>query len=211
MTSERMIRDQIQARGIRDVRVLDAMRDIDRSLFVPPEYRALSYADRPLPIGEGQTISQPYIVALMTELLHIQPTHRILEIGTGSGYQAAVLSRLCREVYTMEILEPLFQAARDIFRQLNLRNICAVHGDGSAGLPDHAPYNGIIVTCAPVGIPAALQTQLADGGRLVIPVGAFMQELKVLKKKGDRITETVEAPVRFVPMTGAAGDPGVEH
>jgi protein-L-isoaspartate(D-aspartate) O-methyltransferase len=195
-----MVEDQIRARGVKDRRVLEAMRKVERHLFVPSPLRHLAYEDFPLPIGEGQTISQPYIVALMTELLALKGTERILEIGTGSGYQAAILAELVKEVYTIEIMEPLARQSERLFRKLNYRNIKVKLGDGFLGWPEFSPFDGIIVTCAPDKIPPPLLEQLAEGGRLVIPVGALRQELKLVRKVKGRIQEEDIIPVRFVPM-----------
>jgi protein-L-isoaspartate(D-aspartate) O-methyltransferase len=195
-----MVEDQIRARGVRDRRVLEAMRKVERHLFVPADLRHLAYEDFPLPIGEGQTISQPYIVALMTELLTLKGTERILEIGTGSGYQAAILAELVKEVYTIEIMEPLARQSEILFRKLNYRNIKVKLGDGFLGWPELSPFDGIIVTCAPDKIPSPLLEQLAEGGRLVIPVGTLRQELKLVRKVKGRIQEEDIIPVRFVPM-----------
>jgi protein-L-isoaspartate(D-aspartate) O-methyltransferase len=195
-----MVEDQIRARGVKDRRVLEAMRKVERHLFVPSHLRHLAYEDFPLPIGEGQTISQPYIVALMTELLALKGTERILEIGTGSGYQAAILAELVKEVYTIEILEPLAKQSERLFRELNYRNIKVKLGDGFLGWSEFSPFDGIIVTCAPDKIPSPLLEQLAEGGRLVIPVGALRQELKLVRKVKGKIQEEDIIPVRFVPM-----------
>ena len=195
-----MVRVQIEARGIRDPRVLQAMRDVKRHLFVPVESAGDAYADFPLAIGEGQTISQPYIVALMTELLEPEPKDRILEIGTGSGYQAAILSKLTGAVYSMEIVESLGKAASERLRLLDYDNVHVRIGDGYKGWPEEAPFDGIIVTAAPPEIPQALIDQLADGGRMVVPVGTNYQELMWLEKKGDRVSTHVVTTVRFVPM-----------
>ena len=201
-TSQRglMIREQIEARGIKDKRVLGAMRKVKRHLFVPRAYRHLAYSDTPLPVGEGQTISQPYIVALMTELLALKGKEKVLEIGTGSGYQATILAELAKEVYTIELLAPLANRAKKLLKELGYSNVYVRHGDGFLGWPESAPFDAIIVTCAPEEIPVPLIEQLAEGGRLVIPVGRFWQELKLLeKKKGKMITKDI-IPVRFVPM-----------
>ncbi|HEY7369501.1 MAG TPA: protein-L-isoaspartate(D-aspartate) O-methyltransferase [Thermoanaerobaculia bacterium] len=199
----RMVETQIAARGVRDPRVLDAMRTVPRHLFVGPELRAKAYEDHPLPIPGNQTISQPYIVALMTELLELSPNDRVLEIGTGSGYQSAVLSRLCREVYTIEIVPELARESRERLTQLGYENVEAREGDGYRGWPEKAPFDGIIVTAAPPRIPQPLLDQLAVGGRMVIPVGDYLQELKVFTREADgRITQRDIIPVRFVPMTG---------
>jgi protein-L-isoaspartate(D-aspartate) O-methyltransferase len=199
----RMVETQIAARGVREARVLAAMREVPRHLFVDPAQRAAAYEDHPLPIAGNQTISQPYIVALMTELLELAPTARVLEIGTGSGYQSAVLGRCAREVYSIEILPELAQSAAAKLKELRYDNVTVRAGDGYRGWPEHAPFDGIIVTAAPERIPEPLLEQLATGGRMVIPVGGFFQELKVFHKGADgKITEKDIIPVRFVPMTG---------
>ena len=199
----RMVETQIVARGVRDPRVLEAMRKVPRHLFVAPEERAHAYEDHPLPIGGSQTISQPYIVALMTELLALPPKARVLEIGTGSGYQSAVLSEIAAEVYSMEILPDLAGTAADKLKELGFMNVTVRAGDGYRGWPEHAPFDGIIVTAAPEKIPEPLVEQLAPGGRMVIPVGGFFQELKVFTRQPDgSVSEKVIIPVRFVPMTG---------
>jgi len=195
-----MIETQIKARGIKDQRVLDALEKVKRHLFVSENNQRLAYEDHPLGIGEGQTISQPYIVALMTELLELKGGERILEIGTGCGYQAAVLGELAKEVYSIEILESLAQSAEARLKKLGYRNIFVRQGDGFLGWKEHAPYDGIIVTCAPPEIPSALIEQLAEGGRLVIPVGNFFQQLKVVRKINGEMIEEDVIPVRFVPM-----------
>jgi protein-L-isoaspartate(D-aspartate) O-methyltransferase len=199
----RMVETQIVARGVRDPRVLAAMRKVPRHLFVDPSQRAQAYEDHPLPIPGNQTISQPYIVALMTELLELQPTERVLEIGTGSGYQSAVLAELAKEVYTIEIVPELARSAAERLRELHYANVTVREGDGYRGWPEHAPFDAIIVTAAPERIPEPLIDQLAPGGVMVIPVGGFFQELKVFRKSSDgRVTEKDILPVRFVPMTG---------
>jgi len=199
----RMVETQIVPRGVRDPRVLDAMRKVPRHLFVEPGERAHAYEDHPLPIGGSQTISQPYIVALMTELLGLPPRARVLEIGTGSGYQSAVLSQIASEVFSMEILPDLAQAASTKLKDLGYVNVTVRAGDGYRGWPEHAPFDGIIVTAAPEKIPEPLVDQLAVGGRMVIPVGGFFQELKVFTREKDgRVSEKDIIPVRFVPMTG---------
>ena len=201
----RMVETQIAARGVRDPRVLEAMRKVPRHLFVDPSQREHAYEDHPLPIAANQTISQPYIVALMTELLALEPRARVLEIGTGSGYQSAVLGELAAEVYSIEIVPDLARAAGEKLRELGYTNVTVREGDGYRGWPEHAPFDGIIVTAAPERIPQPLIEQLATGGRMVIPVGGFFQELKVFTKGADgRITEKDVLPVRFVPMTGEA-------
>jgi protein-L-isoaspartate(D-aspartate) O-methyltransferase len=201
----RMVETQIVARGVRDPRVLAAMRKVPRHLFVEPSERASAYEDHPLPIAGRQTISQPYIVALMTELLSLTPDARVLEIGTGSGYQSAVLGEVAREVYSIEIIPELAQAAAEKLRSLGYSNVIVKQGDGYRGWPEKAPFDGIIVTAAPPRIPEPLMDQLAPGGRMVIPVGGFFQELKVFTKNSDgSVSEKDIIPVRFVPMTGEA-------
>ncbi len=199
----RMVETQIASRGVRDPRVLEAMRKVPRHLFVEPGERAHAYEDHPLPIGGSQTISQPYIVALMTELLGLPARARVLEIGTGSGYQSAVLSEIAAEVYSIEILPDLAQAASTKLKDLGYSNVTVREGDGYRGWPERAPFDGIIVTAAPEKIPEPLVNQLAPGGRMVIPVGGFFQELKVFTRETDgRVSEKDIVPVRFVPMTG---------
>jgi protein-L-isoaspartate(D-aspartate) O-methyltransferase len=205
-TAERaeMVRRQIAARDIRDPRVLEAMREVPRHQFVPLEYRDRAYLDRPLPIGLKQTISQPYIVATMTELLRPKSTDRVLEIGTGSGYQAAVVSRLVAKVYTIEILPELAERAAKVLAELGYANVEVSSGDGYRGIPSEAPFDGILVTAAPDEIPEPLIEQLAVGGRMVIPVGDFYQQLTVVEKTDQGIIKRSVFPVRFVPMTGEA-------
>jgi protein-L-isoaspartate(D-aspartate) O-methyltransferase len=196
-----MVEEQLRGRDIRSARVLDAMRKVPRHLFVPEERRDEAYADTPLPIGHGQTISQPYIVAFMTQALDIEPEHRVLEIGTGSGYQAAVLGELAKEVYTIEILAPLADEARETLASLGYRNIHVRTGNGYLGWPEHAPYDRIMVTAAPDDVPPALLQQLKIGGLMAIPVGTGTQELRILRRTASG-TETLRTlPVRFVPMT----------
>lgn len=198
-----MVDTQIVARGVRDPRVLAAMRKVPRHLFVEPAQRAEAYEDHPLPIPGNQTISQPYIVALMTELLQLKPSSRVLEIGTGSGYQSAVLGELAKEVYTIEIVPELARLAANRLKELGYGNVRAREGDGYRGWPEEAPFDAIIVTAAPERIPQPLVDQLAPGGVMVIPVGGFFQELKVFRKSADgRVSERDILPVRFVPMTG---------
>jgi len=196
----KMVAHQIHARGIRDSLVLLAMKETPRHLFVPEYLERNAYMDRPLPIGEGQTISQPYIVALMTELLRLTGDEKVLEIGTGSGYQAAVLSPLVKAVYTIEIVQLLAESAGKLLKTLGYDNVTVKWGDGYQGWPEHAPFDCIIVTAAPDQIPKALVEQLKIGGRLVIPVGSYYQELKVIIKEKDGIKEESIIPVRFVPM-----------
>jgi protein-L-isoaspartate(D-aspartate) O-methyltransferase len=197
-----MVTQQIAARGVRDERVLAAMRKVPRHLFVPTELQGEAYADHPLPIGENQTISQPYIVGLMTELLKVKPGDRVLEVGTGSGYQAAVLAAIGCEVYTVEIRAALARAAEARLHELGYRNVHVRSGDGYSGWPESAPFAAVIVTAAPERIPEPLMQQLAVGGRLVIPVGSFYQQLKVITREAQGVSERDVIPVRFVPMTG---------
>ena len=197
---EEMVKTQIINRGIKDMRVIKAMQKVERHLFIPYSLRELAYEDTPLPIGEGQTISQPYIVALMTELLNLKGNEKVLEIGTGSGYQAAILAELAKEVYTIEILEPLAKRAEKLLKELGYKNIQVKCGDGFLGWPEQAPFDAIIVTCAPEDIPEALIEQLKEGARLVIPVGSSWQILKLVEKKEGKINILDIIPVRFVPM-----------
>lgn len=197
---ETMVKYQIEQRGIKDRRVLEVMRRVERHRFVPRQIQHLAYEDMPLPIGEGQTISQPYIVAIMTEVLQLKGNEKVLEIGTGSGYQAAVLAELAQEVYTIEILPELANQAQKLLDELGYKNIKVKCADGYLGWPEFAPFDAIIVTCAPEEIPQALIEQLAEGGRMVIPVGTAYQELRLLVKTQGRIKQTGIIPVRFVPM-----------
>jgi protein-L-isoaspartate(D-aspartate) O-methyltransferase len=200
---QRMVQQQLMPRGINDGRVLAAMAKVPREEFVPPDSRAASYADGPLPIGYGQTISQPYIVAFMTQELRPKPSDRVLEIGTGSGYQAAILAELVKEVYTVEIVEPLAKNAEATLQRLGYKNVHVKVGDGYRGWPEAAPFDAIIVTCAPDRVPKPLTDQLKDGGRMIIPVGERLaQELYLLEKKNGRLKESAVLPVRFVPMVG---------
>ncbi len=201
---EEMVKTQITKRGIKDERLLNAMLRVERHRFVPDEIQEFAYIDRPLPIGEGQTISQPYIVALMTELLELDSDEKVLEIGTGSGYQAAILAELAREVYTIEILEPLTKKAKKLLQDLGYENITVKCGDGYLGWEEYGPFDAIIVTCAPPHIPQPLIDQLVEGGRMVIPVGTNWQELKLIEKQNNQIKIIDTVPVRFVPMTGEA-------
>jgi len=199
---ERMVKTQIEERGIKDKGVLEAMRKVQRHKFVPPSLQNFSYEDCPLPIGDGQTISQPYIVAVMTELLGLSKNDLVLEIGTGSGYQAAILAELSGEVYTIEILPTLAQKAEVLLNKLGYRNISVKCADGYLGWPQNAPFDAIIVTCAAPKVPGPLIEQLAEGGRLVMPIGAEAnQELKLLVKHDGKIEEKDIIPVLFVPMT----------
>jgi protein-L-isoaspartate(D-aspartate) O-methyltransferase len=196
---------QREARGISDPATLRAMRAVPRHEFLPLRLRDEAYADYPLPIGHGQTISQPYIVAFMTEAIRPQPGEKILEIGAGSGYQAAVLAEAGADVYTVEIVGPLAEMARQNLARLGYDKARVLHADGFRGWPEHAPYDAIVVTCAPDRIPPALVEQLREGGRMIIPVGGGLnQELVLLRKAGGTIEKQSVLPVRFVPMTGEA-------
>lgn len=199
---EKMVETQIRARGVKDPRVLSALLKVERHRFVPEEYLNSAYSDQPLPIGEGQTISQPYIVALMTELLELKGDEKVLEIGTGSGYQAAILGELAKEVYTIEIVESLASMAKNRLSELGYQNIEVKAGDGYLGWPEAAPFDAIIVTAAPDHIPKPLTEQLKEGGRMVVPVGTYAQELKKIVKRSGKIVTTDVIPVVFVPMTG---------
>ncbi len=202
---EKMVAEQIEARGISDSSVLQAMRTVKRHQFVPESLRGRAYADHPLPIGEGQTISQPYIVALMTEGIRPKPHMKVLEIGTGSGYQAAVLAELCQSVYSIEIVESLGKRAAKLLSGL-YDNVHVRIGDGYQGWPQEAPFDAILVTCAPTKVPRPLEDQLKEGGRMVIPVGeSWVQELVVLTKRNGRLERQEIIPVRFVPMVDAKG------
>lgn len=205
---ERMVRQQIAARGIRAERVLDAMRSVPRHLFVPLESRHSAYMDGPLSIGQGQTISQPYIVALMTEALELRGHERVLEIGTGSGYQAAILSQLASHVYTVERIPELASRAQDLFRQLGYDNISMHVGDGTLGWLEHAPYEAIIITAAAPEIPRPLTDQLAEGGRLVAPIGgSWSQSLVRVRKQRGHLRRQELTSVAFVPLIGQHGWP----
>jgi len=204
---QRMVQEQLMSRGVRDERVLAAMNKVPREEFVPQDSRAASYTDQPLPIGYGQTISQPYIVAFMTEQLRPKPSDRVLEVGTGSGYQAAILAELVAEVYSVEIVEPLAKNAEATLQRLGCKNVHVKIGDGYKGWPETAPFDAIIVTCAPDKVPQPLIDQLKDGGRMVIPVGdRFAQELYLLEKKNGQLKQSATLPVRFVPMAGEASE-----
>jgi len=196
----RMVREQIAGRGVEDPRVLEAVRRVPRHEFVASRLREQAYDDRPLPIGHGQTISQPYVVAAMTELAAVGPASKVLEVGTGSGYQAAVLAELAGEVFTIEIVEPLAERARETLARLGYTNVHVRHGDGYAGWPEEAPFDAIVVTAAPPEVPPALREQLAVGGRLVVPVGRDWQELEVHTRTEDGWEVREVFPVRFVPM-----------
>lgn len=201
-----MIEEQLLPRGITDQRTLDAFRAVPRHLFVDDAMYARAYGDHPLPIGSGQTISQPFIVALMTQSLGLTGEERILEIGTGSGYQAAILAHLCQKVYTIERVNSLLMRARKIFDQLRLHNIVSRIDDGTSGWPEEAPFDGILVTAGGPSIPEPLLEQLADPGRLVMPVGdQYVQELQLLEKKDGAITTHIIEQVRFVNLVGKYG------
>ena len=196
-----MVKTQIEKRGIQDESVLRVMQETPRHSFIPENLSDLAYEDGPLPIGEGQTISQPYIVALMTELLQLKGKERVLEIGTGSGYQAAILSPLVKEVYSIEIIKSLAERADEKLKKMQYNNVTVKWGDGYEGWEEHAPYDAIIVTAAPEQVPQALIDQMKIGGLLVLPVGAYFQTLKVITKiKDSEVGEKNITSVRFVPM-----------
>jgi protein-L-isoaspartate(D-aspartate) O-methyltransferase len=202
-----MVDEMIAAEGIKNERVLESMRSTPRHQFVKPTLRHLAYSDQALDIGFKQTISPPFIVAYMTEVLDPQPTDRVLEIGTGSGYQAAVLSPLVKEVYTIEIVEPLGNRAMSLLKQLKYDNVFAKVGDGYQGWPEHAPFDKIIVTCSPESIPKPLEEQLKEGGKMIIPLGErYQQVFYLLEKKNGKLEQTRLLPTLFVPMTGKAED-----
>ena len=203
---ERMVDTQIVARDVRDAAVLQAMRRVPRHLFVPEDVRPFAYDDRPLPIGRGQTISQPYIVAYMTEALQLSPEHTVLEIGTGSGYQAAILAELVKQVYSIEIVPDLAETARRALAQAGYRNVEVRTANGYLGWPERAPFDRIIVTAAPPEIPQALVDQLAVGGVMVVPVGTAYQEIVVITKTPSGVTEKRTIEVRFVPMVSKPRD-----
>jgi protein-L-isoaspartate(D-aspartate) O-methyltransferase len=198
----RMVEQQLKGRDIRDQRVLSAMLTVPRHLFIPESARGGAYGDFPVPIGHGQTISQPYIVAFMTEALRVAPEHSVLEIGTGSGYQAAVLSVLVKDVFTIEIVEPLAKRARATLADLGYRNVEVRSGNGYLGWSEHAPYDRIIVTAAPPEVPPALVQQLKVGGVMAIPVGVGDQELRIMRRTSAGMETIATLPVRFVPMVG---------
>ncbi len=203
---QRMVREQIQRRGVKDGRVLAAMLKVLRHEFMPPDVVHLAYDDRAIPVGHGQTISQPYVVAFMSEALALKPGDRVLEIGTGTAYQTAILGELVKEVYTIEIIEPLGKNAAETLTRLGYKNVQTRIGDGFRGWPDAAPFDAIIVTCAPDAVPQPLVDQLADGGRMIIPVGppGEPQNLVLLKKSEGKVVQQKVLPVTFVPMTGEA-------
>lgn len=197
-----MVRTQIEARGVKDRRVLNAMFKVERHLFVPYKHRHQAYGDFPLHIGEGQTISQPYIVALMTEALELKENEKVLEVGTGSGYQAAILAELAKDVYTIEIIEPLAKEAESRLRKLGYNNIHVRCGDGYLGWKEAAPFDVIIITCATSGVPEPLLEQLADGGRMILPLGGkWGQDLVLIRKKGKTLERSSLGGCIFVPMT----------
>lgn len=202
----RMVKEQIIARGISDAQVISAMLRIERHLFVPAEYVQMAYKDGPLPIGYGQTISQPYIVAFMTDILKLKSGERVLEIGTGSGYQAAVLAEICDSVYSIEVVPQLSKRASSLLKKLGYSNILIKTGDGYKGWKEHAPFDAIIVTCSPTHIPKPLEEQLAEGGRMIIPVREkYVQQMVYLIKKDGKLYRKKVLPVSFVPMVNEKG------
>jgi protein-L-isoaspartate(D-aspartate) O-methyltransferase len=204
---ENMVKTQIEARGVKDKNTLNALLKVERHLFVPNGMKRFAYEDSPLQIGAGQTISQPYIVGYMTEILKLNGNSKVLEIGTGSGYQAAILGEICKAVYTIELIESLGKNAEKLLKDLGYKNIFVKIGDGYKGWKEHAPFDGIIVTCAPSHIPEPLKEQLAEGGIMIIPVGGnFSQEFVVLEKKSGKIKQRKDLGVRFVPMKKESGD-----
>ena len=202
----RMVREQIIARGITDSQVIRAMNKVERHLFVPEEYAQMAYSDGPLPIGYEQTISQPYIVAYMTEILKLKSGDSVLEIGTGSGYQAAVLAEICDSVYSIELVSQLGERASSLLKRLGYKNIKLKTGDGYKGWKENAPFDAIIVTCSPTHIPEPLEEQLAEGGRMIIPVGEkYVQQLVYMVKKNGKLHQQKVLPVAFVPMVDEKG------
>jgi protein-L-isoaspartate(D-aspartate) O-methyltransferase len=198
----RQLVDQLRSEGIQNQGVLDALSKVPRHRFVPPSYRHLAYQNRPLPIGQEQTISQPFIVGYMTEAAEIAPGEKVLEIGTGSGYQAAVLAELAKEVYTIEIIPELAESARTLLREMSYKNVQVKTGNGYEGWAEHAPYDAIVVTAAPDEVPKALVEQLAVRGKMVIPVGESFQQMVIIAKTQSGVVERRTIPVAFVPMTG---------
>ena len=197
-----MVATQIIARGVRDQRTLAAMREVPRHFFVPPGLASEAYADHPLPIGHSQTISQPYIVAFMTEALALKGGETVLDVGSGSGYQAAVLARIAKKVFGIEIVEPLAREAKERLARLGYTNVEIRAGDGYLGWPEHAPFDAILVAAAAPRVPEPLKQQLKDGGRLILPVGDYVQELKIVTRRGSKFEERNVLAVHFVPMTG---------
>ncbi|MBK5257475.1 MAG: protein-L-isoaspartate(D-aspartate) O-methyltransferase [Vicinamibacteria bacterium] len=197
-----MVASQIITRGVRDPKTLAAMRAVPRHLFVPARLAGEAHADRPLPIGYGQTISQPYIVAFMTEALGLKGGETVLEVGAGSGYQSAVLSRIAARVFGIEIVEPLAREAKERVASLGYTNVEIRAGDGYAGWPEHAPFDAILVAAAAPRVPESLKQQLKDGGRLILPLGEHIQELKIVTRRGATFEERSLLAVQFVPMTG---------
>ncbi|UCC38483.1 MAG: protein-L-isoaspartate(D-aspartate) O-methyltransferase [Candidatus Aminicenantes bacterium] len=200
---ERMVASQIEDRGVKDRKVLGAMRNVARHMFVPENMESYAYQDEPLPIGQGQTISQPYIVAYMTEVLQLKGDERVLEVGTGSGYQAAILAKIVKEVFTVEIIEELSIQAQKVLEKLGYENIHFKISDGTQGWKEYAPYDAIMVTAAPAKVPKALQEQLKIQGRLVIPVGSTFQELVLVTREKKKFKKKKLLPVRFVPLISA--------
>jgi protein-L-isoaspartate(D-aspartate) O-methyltransferase len=202
----RMVEEQLRSRGIRDPRVLAAMGKVPREEFIASGDLRSAYGDHPLPIGAGQTVSQPYIVAAMVDALELQPTGRVLEVGTGTGYEAAILGELAEEVWTIERHQELADKSREILARLGYTNVHVVYGDGSLGLTEHAPFQGILVAAAAPRIPESLVAQLADGGRLVVPVGdRYEQQVNIVQKQGSELVVTKHDLCRFVPLVGAQG------
>ena len=197
-----MVKDQIENRGIKNENVLNALKKVPRHNFVPKHLRRYAYSDEPLPIGEEQTISQPYIVAYMTEKLNLKSTDKVLEIGTGSGYQAAILAEIVDSVYTIEIVDVLARQAKETLTTLEYENVFVKSGDGYKGWPEYAPFNAIIITAAPTKIPQPLVDQLAIGGKLILPLGDYSQDLVLIQKNEQGVSQQTLLPVRFVPMTG---------
>ena len=207
MKRDEMIEKQLKSRGIHDPRILAAMRKVERHRFVHSLLQPLAYSDGPLPIGHQQTISQPYIVAYMTEALELKSGDRVLEIGTGSGYQAAILAEIAKEVYSIEIIPELAEEAKAKLEELGYRNVTVKHGDGYQGWPEHEPFDAIIVTAAPPKIPQKLVDQLKVGGRMIVPVGEYYQELVLITKTDKGVDKKSMIPVRFVPMVKGSKTP----